>query len=163
MKHDRRPNLIQAYKQAPWRKQVQWIGLFLLGLIVISAAAWVYLTISARAAAAGRDVQRMENQSVELEKQIASLQSTLGRLRSREVLRARAEELGFVDIAIGQARYVVMPGYTGRQTPNIAPPPTARTTPATLLLPDYTSSLWDVLMEGLVAPTLNTFGRSNQP
>ena len=41
---------IQAYKQTPWRVQLQWIGLFLLGLILVAAITGIYLSINAQAA-----------------------------------------------------------------------------------------------------------------
>jgi predicted nucleic acid-binding Zn ribbon protein len=39
-------NIIQAYRQAPWRMQLQWIGIFLLILVSISAIAGVYLSLA---------------------------------------------------------------------------------------------------------------------
>ena len=49
--------LLQAYKQAPWRIQIQWIGLFLLGLVLVASIIGLYLSISAQAAASGRSIQ----------------------------------------------------------------------------------------------------------
>jgi len=53
--------LLHAYKQAPWRIQLQWIGIFLLGLVLMASITGVYLNISAQAATAGRMIQFIEN------------------------------------------------------------------------------------------------------
>jgi hypothetical protein len=52
---DRVQSLTQAYSQAPWRKQMQIIGLFLL-VLVLTALVGIYLSVTARAAAVGRDL-----------------------------------------------------------------------------------------------------------
>jgi len=57
--------LLQAYKQAPWRVQLQWIGLFLLGLVLVAGITGLYLNISAQAATAGRKIQSL-SRSTEL-------------------------------------------------------------------------------------------------
>ena len=52
--------LTQAYRQTPWRTQLQWIGLFLLALILLATVAGIYLSVSAGAAAVGREIQQLE-------------------------------------------------------------------------------------------------------
>ncbi len=66
-------NLVQAYKQAPWRTQIQWIGIFLLVLIGVAVVAGVYLMISGRAAATGRRIQSLEAEISALEMEINDL------------------------------------------------------------------------------------------
>ncbi|HOT53519.1 MAG TPA: hypothetical protein PLH68_05845, partial [Anaerolineaceae bacterium] len=63
-------NIFQAYKQAPWRLQLQWIGLFLLVLVGVAAIAGVYLSLSGKAAVTGRRIQNLEFQASALELEV---------------------------------------------------------------------------------------------
>ncbi len=40
--------LTQAYSQAPWRKQLQLIGIFLVVLVFFALVAGIYLSVTAR-------------------------------------------------------------------------------------------------------------------
>ena len=51
--------LVQAYRQAPWRTQRQWIFIFLLAMVALGMVG-LYLNVTARAALAGRQVQVLE-------------------------------------------------------------------------------------------------------
>jgi len=145
-------SLIQAYRQAPWRKQLQGLFLFLLVLVGIAMIAWVYLSISAQAATAGLEIQFLEEDRDDLARQIADLQSQLGYLTSAGEMERRAKELGFEPADPTNLDYVVIPGYTGRQTPYLAPAPvTETTTNASLIKPAYTQSLWEFLFQGSLA------------
>ena len=48
--------IVQKVRQAHWRVQRQWIGLFLLGLVAVSMVAAIYLNVTVRATLAGREV-----------------------------------------------------------------------------------------------------------
>ena len=50
----------QAYTQAPWRKQLHMIGTILLALVSAAIVAGIYLNVTARAAAEGREIQDMQ-------------------------------------------------------------------------------------------------------
>jgi hypothetical protein len=52
-----------------------------------------------------------------------------------------------------KAVYVVVPGYTGRQTATFAPPPTLDMYTDPILSPNYTQSLWDWLFSGVLTWT----------
>ena len=54
-------DLLQAYKQAPWRTQIQRVGAFLLVVVVIAVIAGLYLNISGQSAATGRRIQNLES------------------------------------------------------------------------------------------------------
>lgn len=138
--------IVQAYRQAPWRIQVQWIGLFALGLLLVALVAGFYLNITTRAATAGSEVQDMLYQTQNQEHDIADLNTKLGLISSSTVMDKRAVDLGFIPISSGKVRYVVVPGYTPRDTPDMAPPPDNGVVQAPLILPDYTQSLWDWLL-----------------
>ena len=131
--------ITQAYSQAPWRKQVQWIGAFLLVLVFVWLIAALYLDVTARAATIGREIQAMQVGDVEtasqkpdeedrrsieeLKQRNADLQARLAYLLSEESLRERATALGFEFTEPGTALYIEVPGYIGPQTATMAPPP----------------------------------------
>ena len=131
--------ITQAYSQAPWRKQVQRIGAFLLILVIIALIATLYLNVTARAATIGREIQEMQVGQVEtvntqqdpaklhsiedLKRRNADLQSQLADLLSESSLEKRAESLGFEPVDPGTAIYIEVPGYIPPQTAKLAPPP----------------------------------------
>ena len=48
--------IVRKYRQAPWRVQRQWIGLFLLALVLVAMVAAIYLNVTVRATVAGREI-----------------------------------------------------------------------------------------------------------
>ena len=131
--------ITQAYSQAPWRKQVQWIGAFLLVLVFVWLVAALYLNVTARAATIGREIQELQVGQVEtinvtpdpekqisiedLKRQNADLQAQLAYLLSEDTLTKRAQALGYEMIEPGTLQYVEVPGYIPPQTVKLAPPP----------------------------------------
>ncbi len=137
------PKLVQAYRQAPWRVQLQRLGYFALAIIMVLLVAALYLNISAQAATAGLDFQGLEFQRQSIQRQIADLDATLAQITSEESMLARAGALGFKPISSDQAVYVVVPGYTGRQPAALAPVPDASMLAEPIIKPSYTQSLWE--------------------
>lgn len=135
--------LLQAYKQAPWRVQLQWIGLFMLGLILIAAIAGVYLSISGQAASAGRKIQFIEADIDEINNEIAELTANLASARSTEKMLTRAKELDYVLINPNQAVYLEIPGFDPRADLILAPPRINPVNERPVLRSSYRSSLWD--------------------
>ena len=82
-------NITQAYSQAPWRKQLQWIGLFMLAMIMVAMVAGIYLSVSAQATTAGREVQIMD----------ADMDELVARRASPRELREAAFTKGFRTLA----------------------------------------------------------------
>jgi hypothetical protein len=131
--------ITQAYSQAPWRKQVQWIGTFLLVLVFIWLVAALYLDVTARAATIGREIQELQvgqaetvnipsdptkHPSIEeLKRRNANLQAQLAYLLSEDTLKTRAVSLGYEPIEPGAQLYVDVPGYIPQQTVILASPP----------------------------------------
>jgi cell division protein FtsB len=142
-------HILQAYKQAPWRVQIQWIGIFLLAVVLISAIAGVYLSINSQAAAAGRDIQSLENQISEINKEIAELRTNLAAERSTEKLMSRAEALGFKMIDPKEAVYMRVPGYEPGTELILAPPRVNRIPESPIIQSSYKSSLWDWFIENI--------------
>jgi cell division protein FtsL len=141
-------HLIQAYQQAPWRSQVQAIGLFLLGLVVAALVAGLYLSISAQTSAEGIAIQDLETQREGLERQIADLKTQVGLLTSASQMQQRAKGLGYQVTDPQNTTYMVVPSYPGRQAAELAPTNAPQTQTRSLLKSNYTESLWEWLFQG---------------
>ena len=135
--------LLQAYKQAPWRTQLQWIGLFLLALVLVSTIAGLYLSVNAQAAAAGRSVQGLERDIEDMTDEISDLMTKLAKLQSYEKMTARAKELGFHLLDPETAVYVKVPGVDPDAGVVLAPPRANTVINSPIIQDSYTSSLWD--------------------
>ena len=133
----------QTYAQAPWRRQLQIIGLFSLVLVSIALVAGIYLNVSAKAAAVGRDIQAKQTEIETLDREIEDLQSQLATVLSSTEMEARALKMGFAPIPEEQTVYLMIPGYAARQ-PVVLAPNSQRTLVSAQVLPEqYTESLFD--------------------
>lgn len=139
--------IIQAYKQAPWRIQLQWIGLFLLCLVLVAAITGLYLNISAQAATAGRGIQYLKSVIDEITNEIADLTTQLAKAKSSENMNKRAEELGFTRIDPREAVYLEIPGYDPNQELVLAPPRVNIIQESPIVQSSYKISLWDWFVE----------------
>lgn len=137
----------QAYRQAPWRVQLQWIGIFLVVLVMIASVAGIYLSVSGRTAATGRRIQNLEMDITDLKLNINDLNTQLAQASSAKTLYDRLTGLDMVESNPRQALYVEVPGYEPRTTVVMAPPPSVNPVSAQALLPEFTSSLWDWLKD----------------
>lgn len=156
-------NIIQAYRQAPWRMQLQWIGIFLLILVSVAVIAGVYLSLSGRAAVTGRRIQRLEYQVSALELKINDLASQLAYASSARVMSERAAALNMVQRDPAQAVYLEVPGYSPESF-SLAPAPSMNNIPSPSILPEFTASLWDWLADALTRlPDTAQSGQEAQP
>jgi len=145
---DRGKELIQAYKNTPWRRQFQVISLFSATVVFVAIVAGVYLNVTARAATYGREIQAIRIEAREIEREIEDLESRLADMTSARQMRARAEEMGFVSVNPNTASYLKVPGYPEEWLVELAPelqPPELVDTPQ--LPPKYTQSLFDWINE----------------
>jgi cell division protein FtsL len=142
-------NLAQTYAQAPWRRQLQIIGLFSLVLVSIALVAGIYLNVSAKAAAVGRDIQVMQVEIDELDREIEDLQSHLATILSSSEMEARALKMGFAPLPAEQTVYLNIPGYVARQPVVLAPNSQRTIVGASVLPAQYTESLFDWARRGL--------------
>ena len=142
--------LTQAYSQAPWRKQLQILGLFLLFLVLAALVAGIYLNVTARAATYGREILIMQNDIQDLNLVNADLETKLALVNSAAAMYKRALDMGFEPINRDEVTYLVVPGYIPRQQAVIAPPPNPTVVVAASLPADYTESLFDWLQERLI-------------
>ncbi|MDY6847222.1 MAG: hypothetical protein SVP52_08815 [Chloroflexota bacterium] len=135
--------ILQAYRQAPWRIQIQWIGLFLLGLVLIAAVTGLYLNISAQAATAGRKIQSLERDIDDINNEIADLTTELAKAESIENMEARAKDLGFKLIDPNRAVYLEIPGYNPNADLVLAPPRINIISESPIVKSSYKISLWE--------------------
>ena len=149
----------QAYLQTPWRRQLQIALTFLLVLISVAIVAYIYLSVTTRAAAVGREIQYMQVQMSgyhglteqdtgsmpieELKQNIANLEAQLGQLTSFNVMDARAQELDLEPASQDQIIYLEVPGYQGRQPAVMAPPPEPVIVSSAGISPNFRESLID--------------------
>jgi type IV secretory pathway VirB2 component (pilin) len=150
--------LVQAYRQAPWRRQIQWIVFVLIVVVGAALVALVYLNISSQTATAGLEIQNMQSSIDELQQQIADQNSKLAWLTSATLMKARAQSMGF-EMAMPQNElYIVVPGYQGRSTAVIAPS-NASSLPQSLIRSSYTQSLWEWMFQGIFNINANQAGQ----
>jgi hypothetical protein len=152
--------LTQAYEQAPWRKQMYMIGVILLILVSAAIIAGIYLNVTARAAAVGREIQEMQVRVYgyhylstqagegilpieELEQRIANLTSQLAALTSFQVMQERVQDLNLEPIDGEHIMYMEVPGYMDRQTTSLAPPPEPVVVNASAIDPQFRESLFE--------------------
>lgn len=103
--------LIHAYKQAPWRVQRQYVGAFLLIVIGLAMIAALYLQVTARAAATGRNIQELRVELMSIQRANADLETRLAKLTSADEMQRRALELGYRPVTPGELDYVAVPGF----------------------------------------------------
>lgn len=103
--------IIHAYKQAPWRVQRQYVGAFLLTVVVLALVAALYLDVTARTALTGREIQDLRGQITAMQRSNADLETELANITSSAVMQRRALELGYRPVEPGELDYIFVPGY----------------------------------------------------
>ncbi len=115
----------------------------MLGLILIASIAGVYLSISAQAAAAGRQIQFLEADVSVINNEISELTGDLASARSTTKMLARAKELGFTMMNPAQAIYLEIPGFDPSADLVLAPTRVNPVSEKPALRSSYKASLWD--------------------
>ncbi len=103
--------IIRAFREAPWRRQIQIVAALSVGLVILLVLGSLYLAVAARAANAGRDLQKFEAGRAELAQANNELRAQLADLRSMDRMAARALELGFLPANPEQVEYVAVPNF----------------------------------------------------
>ena len=114
-------NFTQAYTHAPWRKQLQLIGLFLLIVVFVGLVAGIYLSVTARAATVGRQVFDLQEQLDVIEQENANMQAELAELTAAATMAQRAQALGFAPVTPEEILYLAVTGYEARKPVVLAP------------------------------------------
>jgi cell division protein FtsL len=151
---DRVFDFTQAYSQAPWRKQLQWIGVFLIVLVVILLAASVFVSVTARTAALGKEIHRHRNEIEALEYENANMQSQLAILTSASEMKQRAIDMGFRQATSEEIIYITVPGYTGRDQVKSAESTQPTFVAKPVISPAFTQSWVDWLAQQFRAPLI---------
>jgi cell division protein FtsL len=132
--------IIHAYRQAPWRVQRQWVGVFLLVVIGASMVAALYLDVTARTSVTGREIQDMRVEITTIQRENADLETQLADLTSTSAMERRARDLGYRPVLPGELDYVAVPGFITPE-PAILLAATDATPQADALPVEYTESL----------------------
>lgn len=156
----RRNHWIQAYKNAPWRKQLQFIGVFSGTVIFIAIIAGVYLNITARAATLGREIQYLQESKESLQRDIEDMKTGLAYLTTNKEMERRALEAGFILIEPGTPEYYQYQDYGGKPTAQLAPEG-RQSLPNIFVLPrEYTISLFEWIQETIYLIGIQTGAQS---
>lgn len=147
---DRVQSITQAYSQAPWRKQLQVIGLFLLVLVFVALVAGIYLNVTARAATSGRAIQSMQADIETIQRDNEDLQSQLALITSAGEMEKRAKSMGFEPVGKDQSQFIVIPEYVERQPVVLAPGTSQVVVSAPVLPAEYTESIFEWLRKQAV-------------
>lgn len=141
--------LMQAYRQAPWRIQIQRIAALLLVLITIGSVAGLYLSVSAQAATAAIQIRQFEGTRDALKEINSNFEAELALIITSENMAKRAQDLGYQPVDQQAVQYLLIPEYPGRQPAMIAPPPSIPHPVKPLVRASYTQSLWDWVLENV--------------
>lgn len=147
-------NFTQTHAQAPWRKQLQIVGLFLLFVVGVSLVAGIYLSVSARAAAVGRDIQDKNELLDAYDREIEDMQSRLAAILSTEEMEARALKMGFQSIQPDQIVYSTIPGYVEQHRVVLAAKSPRSVVGARVMPPEYTESLFSWMKRRFLSESL---------
>jgi cell division protein FtsL len=136
---------VLKYRQASWRVQLQWLVLFVLGLVAVALVAFGYINISTRTTQAGREIQSLKDNILSEQKENADLETKLASLTSSQVMAQRAWELGFRAVDPASITYVIVPGYSISTGIDLSSPGTQPAVP--ISHPEYSQSLFDWFAE----------------
>ncbi|MBI9044273.1 MAG: hypothetical protein JEZ06_07295 [Anaerolineaceae bacterium] len=138
--------LKQAYRQAPWRIQIQNVGLIMLFVVTGTLVAGLYLSVSAETYETSVEINKLEYERSELQRQIADLRVDLASNTSSAIMAQRAKDLGYTKPSPDASVYMKIPEYSGRQLEiTLNKNPNGQSEP--LLKPSYTQSLWEWVFE----------------
>jgi hypothetical protein len=133
----------QAYRQAPWRRQIRSLGFSLLPVIALVVVAALHLIISAQSAEAGLQIMEMHYDEQEILRQIANQRTELAFITSYKEMVSRSQKLGFEPVTAEAIHYMTIPGYQGPDAILLAPPPGLDSGGAPLVNEFYQESLWE--------------------
>jgi hypothetical protein len=146
--------VVQKIRQAPWKQQRQWVGSFMLGLVLVALVAGIYLNITVRATLAGRQIMMLQSEMTLNHRTISDLETRLASLTSVASMQARAEALGFQPATPAEITYVRVEGYIPRPAVDMSVRG-AGSKQNPVILPAYTESLFDWITHTLVDSAAN--------
>jgi hypothetical protein len=134
--------IVQRVRQAPWRVQRQWIGLFLLALVLVAMIASLYLNVTVGATLAGRETISLQATITTNQRVNADSETKLAALTSISAMQKRASAMGFTPANPDEIVYVAVPGYAPQSAVDMSTPGSNQP-PAPIILPEYTESWID--------------------
>jgi cell division protein FtsL len=137
--------IVHKVRQAPWRKQRQWIGLFLLALVLMAMVAGIYLNVSVSATMAGRETIALEAKITTNQRINADSETLLAGLTSVEAMQMRADVLGFQLADPDELTYVAVAGYSGKTPVDLSQPGQIHPS-IPVILPEYRESWIDYFL-----------------
>jgi hypothetical protein len=149
--------LARKYRQAPWRTQRQWLGLVLLGVVMVAMVASVYLNVTARGSLAGREILTLTDAIAVNERANADLQTQLAETGSEMTMQQHAQALGFLPADPADIVYVVVPGYVRKSGVDLST--THEEPAASIILPEYRQTLFEWFAEYIQTQTPMTGGQ----
>ena len=95
-------------KNSRWKLQGRSALGVLLILLALSLLGWVYLTQASYVASTSRRVRELESEKAHIQEENLQLMAEIADLESVSRLAGRAEEIGFVLTAVGDAEFMAM-------------------------------------------------------
>lgn len=158
-------NVVQAYRKAPWRRKVQWIGRALLVVVFFGLGIGINLYVSSLTAEAGLNLWKYENQIAESKHAIGLYESQLAQANSITQMEEKVAKASYYSMDKENAVYIVVPGYLGRQPLDTTDMNTGLKPKEKILIrPSYTQSLLEWLSSQAVDLAQNmSDGQGVQP
>mgnify|MGYP006296862307 CR=1 FL=1 len=147
--------LTQAYSQTPWRKQIRGIGFILIIVVMTVLAASIFMSITARSAVVGRQIQMNRIDITDMQREIADMESELARLSSIAVLKERAREMGFRPAKDEDITYVQVSSIVKHDEARLgASTQPTKLDPEPVLSPAFTQTWTDWLFQNFKKPVV---------
>ena len=155
---NRAQKILQAYRNTPWRRQIQVLSMFGAFAAVAALVMIVYIWMTSQAGTYGLQVQEYQATAQALEQSIEDKKVELADLTNTENLEKRAEEAGFQPVDPNRIRYLEVDGYYTQQPLQLAPAPNVAhaQTPDDGLPQTFTSSLFDWIRETIYQLSVQT-------
>lgn len=142
--------IVQKVRQAPWRVQRQWIGLFLLALVLVAMVASLYLNVTVGATLAGREAISLQATITTNQRVNADSETLLAGLTSFAAMEKRANGMGFQPANPDEITYVAVSGFVAQSAVDLSTPGSNQP-PVPVILPEYTQSWIDYFINKQVA------------
>jgi cell division protein FtsL len=135
----------EEQKKESWRSMIQSTGSALLWLLILLVLGGLYLSVSAKAASAGRTYLTLEEQVEDAERKHSDLVAQLADVTSPQRMMELAQSMGFRPATRRDVRYVLT-DETPRTMDFQAPPPKASLNTRLLAVsPAYTETLVEAI------------------
>ena len=136
-------SLIQAYSNSPRRQKLQIIGSIFMAIAIVAVMLILYLVMSARVVAMGRQLQQAKDDIDQLVYLSVNYRNEIAYLSRFEVMETRAEELGFRAPYPGEIFYVPVSGYDLHSQTKVEPNSDTKSAVINVNLIEYHESLID--------------------